>query len=148
MAQHRPGSPPGNPMGDLQTGSFSADDEFGMPTTLVNEKDPLDTPAEQIPPGVQASLEGIKGSLTDQSLALRQPVTTLGRTESNQLVIPGAAVSSQHCVLYFTRRLTWRLEDCHSTNGTFINGSRIEDALLRSGDEVQIGDHTFLFVGA
>jgi len=30
-------------------------------------------------------------------------------------------------------------------NGTYVNGSRVEETILRSGDEVQIGKYKLIF---
>jgi pSer/pThr/pTyr-binding forkhead associated (FHA) protein len=40
------------------------------------------------------------------------------------------------------------VRDLGSLNGTYVNGDRVEERVLRSGDEVQIGRFKLLFVGA
>lgn len=69
------------------------------------------------------------------------PVTTIGRDLDNHVVLADPTVSSRHAVLN-RRDSAWWLEDLRSTNGTYLNGARLEPeapALLRSGDVVQIG---------
>ena len=52
-------------------------------------------------------------------------------------------VSRKHAVLTYRGR-SWYLEDLDSTNGSFINGQRIEGvAALSYGDDVQIGQVRF-----
>ena len=66
-------------------------------------------------------------------------VTTLGRDVNNTVVIDDAFASAQHAVLTF-RGSAWYVEDLSSTNGTYVNGSRVEGvAPLGFGDEIQIG---------
>jgi hypothetical protein len=66
-------------------------------------------------------------------------VTTLGRDVNNTIVIDDAFASTDHAVLTFRGR-TWYLEDLDSTNGTFVNGGRVEGvAPVAFGDELQIG---------
>ena len=66
-------------------------------------------------------------------------VTTLGRDVNNSIVIEDPFASSDHAVLTFRGR-SWYVEDRESTNGTYVNGSRVVGvAPLGFGDEVQVG---------
>ncbi len=66
-------------------------------------------------------------------------VTTLGRDVNNTIVIEDPFASTEHAVLTFRGR-SWYLEDRASTNGTFVNGSRVEGVSpLGFGDELQVG---------
>lgn len=63
---------------------------------------------------------------------------TLGRGESTEIRLDHASVSRQHCRF-------WRddshcfVEDCGSTNGTFVNGIKIKRERLSAGDTILIG---------
>ena len=66
-------------------------------------------------------------------------ITTLGRDVNNAVVVDDQFASAQHAVLTFRGR-TWYVEDLASTNGTFVNGARIEGVSpLGYGDELQLG---------
>ena len=66
-------------------------------------------------------------------------ITTIGRDVNNAIVIDDQFASAEHAVLTFRGR-TWYVEDLESTNGTFVNGARVEGvAPLGYGDELQIG---------
>ena len=66
-------------------------------------------------------------------------ITTLGRDVNNTIVVDDQFASAEHAVLTFRGR-TWYVEDLDSTNGTYVNGSRIDGvAPLGYGDELQIG---------
>jgi pSer/pThr/pTyr-binding forkhead associated (FHA) protein len=66
-------------------------------------------------------------------------ITSLGRDVNNSIVIDDPFASTEHAVLTFRGR-DWYVEDLGSTNGTYINGNRVDGvAPLGFGDEVQIG---------
>ena len=66
-------------------------------------------------------------------------VTTIGRDVNNAIVVEDQFASAEHAVLTFRGR-TWYLQDLASTNGTYVNGSRINGlAPIGFGDEIQIG---------
>ncbi len=66
-------------------------------------------------------------------------VTSLGRDVNNSIVIDDPFASTEHAVLTFRGR-DWYVEDLGSTNGTYVNGNRVDGvAPLGFGDEVQIG---------
>ncbi len=70
---------------------------------------------------------------------LLQDPTTLGRLPENDLPFDDAGCSSRHAVL---RREggRWSLEDLGSTNGTWVNGQRLEQPHpLKEGDRIQVG---------
>ena len=72
------------------------------------------------------------------SIAL-DAVNSLGRDVNNSIVIDDPFASTDHAVLTFRGR-DWYIEDLGSTNGTFVNGNRVEGvAPLGYGDELQIG---------
>jgi pSer/pThr/pTyr-binding forkhead associated (FHA) protein len=66
-------------------------------------------------------------------------VNSIGRDVNNAIVIDDSFVSTEHAVLSFRGR-AWYVEDRGSTNGTWLNGQRVEGLLpLGYGDEIQIG---------
>ncbi len=66
-------------------------------------------------------------------------VTTVGRDVNNSIVVDDAFASAEHAVLTFRGR-SWYVEDRGSTNGTYVNGSPVEDvAQVGFGDEIQVG---------
>ena len=72
------------------------------------------------------------------SLAL-DAIATIGRDVNNAIVVDDQFASAQHAVLTFRGR-TWYVEDLGSTNGTFVNGVRVEGVSpLGYGDELQLG---------
>ncbi len=67
-------------------------------------------------------------------------MTTIGRLPDNTVVIDNPAVSGHHaCVFRDGDQLV--VEDLQSTNGTFVNGTRVSRQALQHGDVVLVGKH-------
>ena len=63
---------------------------------------------------------------------------TIGRDPTNDIVLPDAMVSRRHAVVE-PRAGLFYLRDCHSANGSVVNGERVSERGLRDGDVVAIG---------
>ena len=63
----------------------------------------------------------------------------LGRHHSCDVVLDDPTVSRLHARLVF-RHEEWVLHDLGSTNGTIINGARLERCTLRPGDHLVLGE--------
>jgi hypothetical protein len=74
-----------------------------------------------------------------QSLELRVGVNRLGRSEANDFPIDHPTISATHCeVVPESDGIIVR--DLGSTNGTFIDGTRINEARLGFGQTLQLGE--------
>ena len=72
-------------------------------------------------------------------------VATIGRDVNNSIVVEDDFASVEHAIVAFRAR-AWYVEDLGSTNGTFVNGARIEGlSVLGYGDELQVGRVRFRF---
>ncbi len=66
-------------------------------------------------------------------------ITSLGRDVNNSITVDDGFVSAEHALLTFRGR-AWYLEDRGSTNGTYVNGQRVQGVVpLGYGDELQLG---------
>lgn len=66
---------------------------------------------------------------------------TVGRNPGNSIVIPDSAVSGKHAVISVMLGGGVVITDLGSTNGTFVNGSRISgNRQLMPGDQVMLAD--------
>ena len=64
---------------------------------------------------------------------------TIGRATGADFILDAALVSRVHCQLLALRDGELEVRDLESTNGTFVNGERVERARLASGDRLQVG---------
>ncbi|NTV83946.1 MAG: FHA domain-containing protein [Bacteroidales bacterium] len=65
-------------------------------------------------------------------------ILTIGRASDNHLVIKLPIVSSKHCSIKKMPDDRFIIEDLDSSNGTFLNGKRIKQAILQPGDELAL----------
>jgi len=63
----------------------------------------------------------------------------IGREEDCDLRVPVAEVSREHCRVEPSDNGGLAVEDLGSSNGTYINGIRIDEAEMAAGDVMKIG---------
>ena len=83
----------------------------------------------------------------EQRFDLAAQSTRVGRHDENDIVLAGPTVSARHATLR-RESVGVVIEDEGSLNGTFVNGTLIQQHLLEAGDRVQIGPHLLVFVAA
>lgn len=74
----------------------------------------------------------------EHSFPLTRDTYTLGRHRNNDILINDAKVSSFHARIDRTAD-GFVLVDLNSRNGVFLNGKRVENGLLSTGDEIRLG---------
>jgi pSer/pThr/pTyr-binding forkhead associated (FHA) protein len=78
-------------------------------------------------------------------LPLRSGTTVVvGRSRSCELTLPSADASRRHAEIVSVHD-GFLVRDLRSTNGTFVNGERVEERQLRPGDRIEIGGDTITF---
>jgi pSer/pThr/pTyr-binding forkhead associated (FHA) protein len=84
----------------------------------------LESPADEPPAGTTIALG---------------PINSIGRNVNNTIFVEDDFVSANHAMLTFRGR-SWFVEDQGSTNGTYVNGHRIDRPVALSfGDELTFG---------
>ena len=78
---------------------------------------------------------------------LAQPSVTVGRHPESDIFLDDITVSRRHAE-FIREDGSYKVKDVGSLNGTYVNRERIEETLLRTGDEVQIGKFKLLYVSA
>jgi hypothetical protein len=76
---------------------------------------------------------------TGRSCELKAEPVTVGRLEDNTFCIPEPSVSSHHCVITMHGNDVV-VKDLNSTNGTFISGNQIIEAVLKPGQILRLGN--------
>lgn len=95
-------------------------------------------------PPTSALLIVHRGPSAGARFLLDAPRTVAGRSPSSDIFLDDVTVSRKH--VEFVREADgFLVRDVGSLNGTYVNRDRIERALLRSGDEVQIGKFRMTF---
>jgi len=81
-----------------------------------------------------------------REFTLREPQSSIGSNESNDVVVRDPTVSKRHAILN-RRKRRWELVDANSSNGTFLGDTRITDkpASLADGQEIRFGGARFVF---
>jgi ABC transport system ATP-binding/permease protein len=76
------------------------------------------------------------------AIVLRLPpgaVKTVGRTARADFIVDAALVSRIHCRLTADVSDQLVVEDLGSTNGTIVNGKKVDRGVLRVGDTLTVG---------
>lgn len=80
-----------------------------------------------------------------QHITIDRPVINLGRQRDNHIILDDPAVSRHHAQirLRFGQHV---LFDLGSAGGTTVNGSRIQETILRSGDVITLGASSLIYL--
>jgi ABC transport system ATP-binding/permease protein len=89
------------------------------------------------------------GVLRDPTSRVRiqSKVMKIGRRSDNDIVVSDLSVSKQHAELRPSPTGRYQIIDLGSHNGTFVNGTRVNQADLHDDDIIAIGHATFRLVG-
>ena len=83
---------------------------------------------------------GERHSRSASSLAA---IKTIGRAPRADFIVDAALVSRVHCRLT-AGAAELEVVDLESTNGTYVNGARVERAVLKNGDTLGVGKVEFV----
>lgn len=95
-----------------------------------------EVPVGPVPSGAQIRV--LRGFYEGLEMPVDRDWVVIGRGRGADLVIAEPTMSRAHAAIGFDGSHFF-VQDLGSTNGTRVNGSREEKALLKSGDEVQLG---------
>src|SRR5579864_8634635 len=86
-----------------------------------------------------ARLEFKTAGFEQRTVELKPGINRLGRTSYSDIQIEELTVSAAHCeVVLGCGQVSVR--DCGSTNGTFVDGTPVSDAILLPGQTLRLGD--------
>lgn len=84
-----------------------------------------------------------RGPRTGMTYLLRPGNTTVGRHPESDIFLNDVTVSRHHCRFVVTEE-SISVEDSGSTNGTYVNEERVDQASLEAADEVIVGRFHFM----
>lgn len=109
----------------------------------MDEQDNLD--GQEKLEGQQPNQQGVFLIVNRQMIQLTKIVTTLGRHLSNDIVFHEDFLSRYHAEI-INEAGKYILVDKNSTGGTFVNGKRIDQCVLNSGDVISFANINMMFV--
>ena len=92
----------------------------------------------------QYVLEILDGDRAGDTVPLTKERLTIGRKSSNGLPVNDEKISGQHAEIVFEDG-SFMLRDLGSTNGTLLDGRKVEEVVLTSFDTFQVGRVRILF---
>lgn len=105
--------------------------------TIVTSIERVSTPKDE-----RAFILFISGPLIGKMYLLEAEKTVIGRAPEVDISINDSRISRKHLRISLKGGQA-TIEDLGSTNGTFVNGERIRERILQSGDRIHISSDTF-----
>lgn len=90
-------------------------------------------------------LDQVEGTAGRRMHDVGHDIISVGRSHPSDIVLDDVTVSREHARISFEDR-GFKIVDCGSLNGTYVNRVRVDSVYLRNGDEIQIGKYRFKFV--
>jgi len=84
--------------------------------------------------------------LDTRVIPIQKTTITIGRQLENDIVIQDAAISRMHAEIREDAGGHFFIKDLDSTGGTYLNGQRIQEVPLNSGDSIQLASTPLVFV--
>lgn len=125
------------------------------PAGRAPEPAPPPAPAasdEGLPPGVERSIYGVyllveRGKDRGRVFPINRQVTVLGRS-GTEILINDQDISRRHAAIDVQGNGKYILRDLASTNGTLLNGVRVQTEAIQANDKIRVGGTTIkLLVG-
>ena len=114
-------------------------------STLIVRSSKASVASAAMPRAVRAWLEVVSGPALDVAkFPITMVRTLIGRGHQADIRIRDGRLSRRHATIFFTGD-EFRIKDESSGNGTILNGSRVVEYCVRTGDEVIAGSSTFRF---
>lgn len=137
------GGPPSGPDTTMSFGAIEpveVEIEAGAPVGLT----PDEVGAVNALPPTSALLVMQRGPSAGARFLLDAERTVAGRSTGADIFLDDVTVSRKHAE-FVREGNQFVVRDIGSLNGTYVNRTRIDQSVLRSGDEVQIGKYRMTF---
>jgi pSer/pThr/pTyr-binding forkhead associated (FHA) protein len=151
--------PPPDELPD-ETPSPGSPTRTGEPTTLrfqgVGEHEKADSEGRGLSAEDQATIDALRpgtallvvlrGPNTGARFLLDDAEVSSGRHPDSDIFLDDVTVSRKHA-LFVREGGGYAVQDVGSLNGTYVNRAIVDQAVLRTGDEVQIGKFRLVYYG-
>ena len=152
QSNQRPQSPPRSQQQTASGHTGSAGQSPRRTSSSVGQGGPWDSADAHKQGGNQPQMRtnwflGKTGAVESLSFHIGERMASIGRGVSNYIQVGDETASERHVLLMGNPR-GLMVTDLESSNGTFINGRKLEPNVeyeLNDGDEVKIGDSIFLY---
>jgi two-component system cell cycle response regulator len=91
----------------------------------------------------EPAVDVLGGPAMGQQIVLGEGETVWGRSPDADILIEDEAISRYHFKIKVKDKIA-TIEDLNSTNGTFVNGTRVKQHVLQPNDKIQISSATVL----
>ena len=100
------------------------------------------SPQQEVRPANATMLQVVSGPHAGAAFPLSSASMRVGRNPECSISLPNdSQVSRQHARMIWDGA-SWRIEDCGSTNGVYVNGQRVSAQAIHPGDEITVGQST------
>ncbi|PHS13521.1 MAG: hypothetical protein COA86_16855 [Kangiella sp.] len=90
------------------------------------------------------ALIGISSDVVGTQYILRKDKVEIGRRPSSDIVLTESSVSSMHAQVIQSEG-EWKVLNLLSSNGTFVNGEKVINQVLKPGDMIAFAGSEFVF---
>jgi pSer/pThr/pTyr-binding forkhead associated (FHA) protein len=116
----------------------------GLVTSASSGLDAAELSAVASLPSGHALLIVKRGYEEGSRFLLDSDLTTIGRHPKADIFLDDVTVSRRHAEFVRSGK-NFRVRDLASLNGTYYNGSRVDEVLLEDGAEIQVGKFKLTF---
>jgi S1-C subfamily serine protease/pSer/pThr/pTyr-binding forkhead associated (FHA) protein len=89
----------------------------------------------------------VTGDQAGRTIELSEREVVIGRGTDTDVMLRDANASRRHAAIRALGDGTAEIRDLQSANGTVVNGNRVDAAVLRGGEQVQLGDTVLHVLG-
>jgi len=114
------------------------EDEKGDDITALETHSERSLYYRTIPEHIQAYLVLFEGTEEKTRFNITESPVFIGRDKGMDIFLDDNSVSREHAVLFFYNNRFY-IRDLKSTNGTIVNGKRIDQIALNYKDMIQLG---------
>ena len=134
------------PVDATATITFGAPAEKAAESSSDRALSPIDAAAVDALPAGHALLVVQRGPGAGNRFLLDLDMVTAGRHPESEIFLDDVTVSRRHAEVRRVEGGRFMLADVGSLNGTYLDGDRVEEAVLREGAQVQVGKYRLVFV--